>query len=132
MPKERMQIYGAILLVLAAIGYFRYGGVENDTKAIVPRVSDIQKSVPVVDIEAVHGDEDVGPAEKTKVVSAVSKPQDESTVVESLAISNDIDDEEAEEETPSVKRSQLIGGADVEWIEPKPKDPENKFGEPPM
>ena len=45
---------------------------------------------------------------------------------------NTNEDEEAEDETPSVERSRLIGGADVEWIEPKPKDPDNKFGEPPM
>lgn len=34
--------------------------------------------------------------------------------------------------TSGVKRSQLIGGADIVWIEPKPKDSENTFGKPPM
>lgn len=40
-------------------------------------------------------------------------------------------DEEAEDEASYVKRTHLIGGADVVWEPPKPKDSEDKFGEPP-
>jgi len=33
---------------------------------------------------------------------------------------------------PTAPRAHLIGGANVEWIPPKPKDPGDKFGEPPI
>lgn len=42
------------------------------------------------------------------------------------------EEKKAESKINVVKRSRLIGGADVVWIEPKPKDSENTFGEPPM
>jgi len=32
---------------------------------------------------------------------------------------------------PMVSRKHLIGGAEVRWIPPQPKDPDDKFGEPP-
>jgi hypothetical protein len=43
----------------------------------------------------------------------------------------DDEDMEEEDEIPTVKRSQLIGGADVEWIEPKPREDGDVFGKPP-
>ncbi len=43
-----------------------------------------------------------------------------------------VEEKKAEAKINVVKRSRLIGGADVVWIEPKPKDSENTFGEPPM
>ena len=71
---------------------------------------------------------------EAKTVSMPPKQADDSFAADEKqeAFDDTEEDEEEADETPSVKRSQLIGGADVEWIEPKPKDPDNKFGEPPM
>ena len=65
--------------------------------------------------------------------SKPGKPDEAQAVNETDdAQATEADEDDAEDETPTVKRSRLIGGADVEWIEPKPKDPNDKFGEPPM
>ena len=65
--------------------------------------------------------------------SAVAEEPDDSQALEPM------DAEEAEAvagdeegaQGPMVYREHLIGGANVEWIPPKPKDPDDKFGEPP-
>lgn len=40
--------------------------------------------------------------------------------------------EREDDKAPVVSRQKLIGGADVEWIEPKAKSPDNRFGLPPQ
>jgi len=69
--------------------------------------------------------------EVSKKKTEVLEPEvEESTLTNET---NDLNEESPEEEddTPTVKRSQLIGGADVEWIEPKPRPEDGKFGRPP-
>ncbi|WP_292663862.1 hypothetical protein, partial [Nitratifractor sp.] len=52
------------------------------------------------------------------------------TVEERAALNGNKSKEENKSST--VKRNQLIGGADVEWIEPQPREPGDKFGKPPI
>ena len=58
-------------------------------------------------------------------------PLQEEDAIEKIKTDRDEDSDE-EDDTPLVEKEKLIGGANVEWEEPKPKDPNNKFGEPPM
>ncbi|BAF73026.1 hypothetical protein [Sulfurovum sp. NBC37-1] len=127
MPKERMLIYGVILLVLAVIGYFKYSGAESEKHAVTHKTVKQERKVSAAKVNTAKADERSEPVE-----DVVSETKEKSVSAENPKMSDANDEEEAEDETPSVKRSQLIGGADVEWIEPKPKDPDNKFGEPPL
>jgi len=68
--------------------------------------------------------------------TAVDKAEsDEGDIPEAAGIVSDDDaaaGDEEEDAAPSVRRDQLIGGAGVEWIPPKVKDPSDKFGKPPF
>lgn len=130
MPKERMLIYGVILFVLAVIGYVKYGGVESDKPADTAKATEVEHNTPAVEVS-----EDVRSVVKKKDIEAVSDVEEESissVKPDTTETVKSDENEEREDERPSVKRNQLIGGADVVWEEPKPKDPNNKFGEPPM
>ena len=126
-----------VILFVIAVVLILYLGLRDD---MAEKVSQPVKKEQRVQQDVLPEPEEEGQeTAKTQVVQKEPQKTSASKVMpvsqEKYTASKDMDaeeDEEAEDETPSVRRSQLIGGADVEWIEPKPKDPNNKFGEPPM
>ena len=137
MSKTAIVITGAIFLAVIVLAYLLYGGIQRDSRYAAPEVKKIEAShlsVKVTPKVAV-------PKQKSdrKEVTPINPNSEESTAAvadiseKTAETDEDADDgEEIEDETPSVPKSKMIGGADVEWIPPKPKDPNDKFGEPPM
>jgi len=72
-------------------------------------------------------------AKKIKSVDVSEEKAPDLEVAESTLPdeSDDLESQASDEKAATVKRSQLIGGADVVWIEPEPKDENDKFGTPP-
>lgn len=125
MLKEKRTLYIFAIVLLLVIVYFNYGK-EEARQTVKPKVTTPQEVT--LEIEE----------DETVVVEMPQSPlplKEEASEEENTAISENIDNEDEEDDVdagPLVKRSKLIGGADVVWEEPKPKDPNNKFGEPPL
>ena len=141
-PKERAWIYVVIFCLLAAYGYFRFDGSEEETAATVTTTETVWKErqatpPPKAAVEQVAEKREMEADSETpasSVTSVTTEPESDSPAEEGKTVVSNETDEKGEEvaETPTVPRSELIGGAAVEWIPPRPKDPNDKFGEPPM
>jgi hypothetical protein len=127
---------GALALLIMVAGYLllRSGPAEAPAQPKPERVEKKPAQSPGTMTAAVSG-----PAEEAEEAPAPSPEKEEMAArneTETAAPATEEEDgeegeAEEEDEKPTVKRSQLIGGADVEWIEPKPRDPDDKFGLPP-
>ncbi len=123
--------YVALLLVAAAVLlYWSFGkkdGPNSSTiKAAAENLSDEHRDpkelLPSHTIKQ-------APSIQTKREEAVQT--DEADTAEN-ADGQSMETESADAETPKKKR-KLVGGAEVEWIEPtEPSEEETKFGRPPM
>lgn len=132
----------AILIFVVAAALILYLGLrgktaDNVSQAIQAEQSPRQDRLSEPHVEARKAVETEGARNEPKKPSAseATTAQSKEEYTSGTEADGDVNtetDEEVEDETPSVKRSQLIGGADVEWIEPKPKEPGDKFGKPPM
>lgn len=130
--------YISLAAAFAFVAIVSYKGLQDDGQIGEVTVNVSEKSTPEPEIthplpakqeiEAERKQEEVKIPEKRAMPE--SKPETIEKKVSDNEEMSDPDDEE-EDDTPTVKRSQLIGGADVEWIEPKPRSPDDKFGEPP-
>jgi hypothetical protein len=130
--------FAVIVVVIALVSYMNLQHAPERTE-----LPTVQKTT-----EGVEAPVET-PVEETKIAPAVEKKSDIPEIPEKMVLETKpevktdllhaqeepegVEDEEMEEEdeTPTVKRSQLIGGANVEWVEPKPKDESDKFGQPP-
>ena len=129
--------YIAVGVIFVLIVIASYKGLQVDhAKIKVPEshVNEVEASAAISDIP-----EEPVPAvkmEEKKVAAPIKKAPALHTEVKARTLSKEANDPdevtlEEEDDTPTVKRGQLIGGADVEWIEPKPREDGDKFGEPP-
>ena len=120
--------YIALTVIFILIIIASYKGLQVETQ--VPKSQSKE-----VDMEVTSTELPTQAVEEIKSV-AVSKekaPAPDPEVKENTLTTetNDLNEEVSEEDAPTVKRSQLIGGADVEWEEPKPRSEDDKFGMPP-
>lgn len=125
MSKEKTIIYMLAIGLLLTVLMF----TENTHEGVAVEMTDVSMtSAEPLKREKdkmleVKSREDIAP----KPVQVEEVLLDKAQNAESTEIS-----EKVVRNVPRVERSKLIGGADVVWVEPKPKDPDNKFGEPPM
>lgn len=122
----------AIVLFLIVVIVILYLGIQKSTK--MERLSPPSPVEPTVEryTPSQHKREVQQPL---KMQTANRKVLRESSVPKESNIKHNAStDERGEEkdESPTVERNRLIGGANVEWIEPQPKKPGDKFGKPPM
>jgi hypothetical protein len=129
--------YIAVGVIFVLIVIASYKGLQSDqAKTEVPKSHSEELETP-----AAISDMPAKPApavkmEEKKLAAPIKKAPVLHTEVKERTLSrevNDPDEEmpEEEDDTPTVKRNELIGGANVEWIEPKPREDGDKFGQPP-
>ncbi len=53
------------------------------------------------------------------------------TVADTKPLEESVTDSEKADEEPQEEKRKLVGGAEVEWIEPDTSKPKTKFGQPP-
>lgn len=129
MSKERKIIYTVALFVLMIMLYFRYSPQKSDP---VEKTSITIPSEEMLEIEeyGILGETAEEVNSESGLPEVVEK---EDSIFDSEETSENIDTSAKVEKTAvSEERRKLIGGAAIEWIEPKPKDLENPFGEPPF
>ncbi len=119
----------AVIFIFILIIIASYKGLQVETQAPTSQSKKLEPEVKSTDLPT-QAVEEI----KSVAVSKEKAPAPETEVTESTLPNetNDPGSEVSDKETATVKRSQLIGGADVEWEEPEPRSPDNKFGEPPM
>ena len=127
--------YIAFAVIFIVIIFASYKGLQRETQAPTSQIRELDTEVTSTEMSTEAEPET---EEKTERVAVSEKkaPAPDPEVEESTLTNktNDLNEESPKEEddTPTVKRSQLIGGADVEWIEPKPRSDDDGFGEPPV
>lgn len=125
MSKEKIIIYTLLIVLLFAVLIFtenREEGIAVEMTGVTVSSDELLKREKDKILEVISH-EDIAP----KPVQVEEVLLDEAQNVESTEIS-----EKVARNAQRVERSKLIGGANVVWVEAKPKDPDNKFGEPPM
>ena len=126
MSKEKVILYGIVIFILSSLVYFSYISQQSAATKKTTQTVSSHKSLKTTETE----DDEVVQETKDETSGEVAVPitvQNNDTQSEQAETEENVDDS-----APTVTRDKLIGGADVEWIEPKPKDPNNKFGEPPL
>ena len=120
--------YIALAVIFILIVFASYKGLQVETQVPKSQSREVDPEVTSTELptQAVPKTESVIVSDKK--ASAPNPEVKESTLPTET---NDLNEEVSEEDTPTVKRSQLIGGADVEWEEPKPRSDDDDFGEPP-
>jgi hypothetical protein len=129
--------YIALGVAFVVIVFMAYKGLQVDqTKTEVPgsHIDKVEASAPINERPAEPAP--VVKMQEKKIAEPIKKAPALQTEVKEHTLSrevNDLNEKTLEEEhnAPTVKRSQLIGGADVEWIEPKPREDGDVFGKPP-
>ena len=123
--------YIAFAVILLLVIFASYKGLQVETEAPIIQSKEVEPAA-----ESTQPPIDVTPEVKkeTKKVEIPDTKVKEGIISEEKLADDVVGSEEeaSEEDAPAVRRDQLIGGADVEWEEPKPRDPNNKFGEPPL
>ena len=136
MSKEKIILYSITIFVLSAMVYFSYSSQQSaatQTSTVPIPSHETLKTLETEEVETLQEkNEEIG----LKTASHVTVENDDS-LSDKAEISDDTfekteDDEYVDDNAPIVERNKLIGGANVEWEEPKSKDPNNKLGEPPM
>ena len=129
-------VVGVFVLLIAVAGYllFRGGPAKAPVKPKVEKVGKrpTERRGPVRATVS-------KPVEEAEEASAPSPEKKEMAVQSEAEMATPAPEEddaekgeaEVEDEKPTVRRSRLIGGADVEWIEPKEREGDDKFGPPP-
>ena len=124
--------YITLAVILLFVIFASYKGLQEETQTPVsqsrepePAAKNTQLSTQAVleaekETKSVDVSEEKAPAPAPEVI--------ESTLPDER---DDLESQASDEETATVKRSQLIGGADVVWIEPKPRPKDDQFGTPP-
>jgi len=154
----KLSVIALLLFILLFFFWFQSGEKEESSSYIspvvhkqaaegkrsdsaLPPVKQATKSVS----EFSGGEEERGfhrPAPSEKKTTKEQESEEESMVAEEPSDSQEYEPMDAEEreavagdeegaQGPMVSRKHLIGGANVEWIPPQPKDLDDKFGEPP-
>ena len=116
----------AIIIVFAALLYWALSEKSSPDKSVSATVGKTTAAT-VEETEAVQ-------KKSTSDSTEQARPDESEEVVTETKRESDVQSEEtvaAEmKEEPAPKR-KLVGGADVVWIEPEPKDENDKFGTPP-
>jgi len=116
-----------IIVVSGYIGLKREKRPQTVNKHTVERSVETKESVPAAD----HTQAPI----KADSPEVISKPE---VTSKELEYTDDEDDDEIlpkereDDKAPIVSKEKLIGGADVEWVKPEEKSPDNKFGLPPQ
>ena len=126
--------YIALALIFILVIFVSYKGLQVEREVPKSQSKELDKEVSITEMSTeieLEIKEKTERVEVSKKKTEVLEPEVEENTLTNET--NDLNEESAEEEydTPTVKRSQLIGGADVEWIEPKPRPEDGKFGRPP-
>ena len=123
--------YITLAVILLFVIFASYKGLQEETQTPISQSREPEPAAKSTELptQAVLPDA----AKETKSVDVSEEKAPAPEVIEST-LADETDDPESEasdEEAPTVKRSQLIGGADVEWIEPEPRPEDDQFGTPP-
>ncbi len=121
--------YIVVILVLVSMVLFylslQYSKPKEDKEIMVTqsKVADIEKRNSLQ--KEIMEKEKIAETKPT-ITDVTSNDKAEKIVDDEKAFDEENDD------APVVRREKLIGGADIEWEEPKPRSLDDKFGEPPM
>jgi len=115
-----------IIIVFAALLYWALSAKSSPDKSVSVTVGKTTAT-------AIEEAETVDQKSTSDSTEQASPDESEEVVIEAKHES-DIQSEEAvaaEMKEELASKRKLLGGADVVWIEPEPKDENNKFGTPP-
>jgi len=124
-------VLAVIAIVIVVLGYIALKTEKRPqtvNKQTVERSAETKESAKPQEESAIA-------AENTQASTKTDSPEVANKEVD---YTDDEDDDEIspeereDDKAPVVSREKLIGGADVEWTEPKEKSPDNKFGLPPQ
>ena len=122
MSKEKVILYGIVIFILSSLVYFSYISQQSAATKKTTQTVSSHKSLKTTETE----DDEVVQETSSEKRSPVTVQNDD---IQSEQVETE---ENVDDSAPTVARDKLIGGANVVWEEPKPKDPNNKFGEPPL
>ena len=124
--------YIALAVIFIIIIIASYIGLQEETQTPISQSIKLEPAAKSTHLSTQTVPETVKET-KSVAVTEEKAPAPAPEVIEST-LPDETDDPESEvsdKETATVKRSQLIGGADIEWIEPKPRAEDGQFGRPP-